>query len=118
MADGDSLRATTTQVGVLAALIALSPAAMAWTADRARETSDGLPPDWWGHGSTAAIAGAIGWAVYKVVPPLAKLIVSWQAMLDQILKRLDEDREQAQKDRDRLEELHREALENLRRPPT
>lgn len=103
---------------MLAALIALSPTAMAWTTGHAREASEGLPPDWWGHGSTAAIAGAIGWAVYKVVPPLVKLIVSWQAMLDQILKRLDDDREQAQKDRERIEELHREAIEQIRRPPT
>jgi len=103
---------------VLAALIALSPAAMAWAVSTNREAAESLPPDWWGHGSTAAIAGAIGWAVYKVVPPLVKLIVSWQAMLDQILKRLDEDREQAQKDRERLEEMHREAIESLRRPPT
>lgn len=97
--------------------MALSPAAMAWTSSVAQAGAEG-PPDWWGHGSTAAIAGAIGWAVYKVVPPLVKLIVSWQAMLDQIMQRLEEDRSAAQKDRERLEEMHREAIESLRRPPT
>ena len=117
MDHGDSLRATTARVAALAALVALSPAAMAWTHSAAQGAQDG-PPDWWGHGSTAGIAVAIGWAVFKVVPPLVKLIVSWQAMLDQIMQRLEEDRSAAQKDRERLEEMHREAIESLRRPPT